>query len=184
MNIGFFLRKIRKERYHTLKDVALHVGLTPSLVSQIENGKTSPSLSSLDALLKYYKISLSDFFKQMEQKDHIYVPKAEVETIDYESTGARLSLLASKLHKNVIESYIVELLPAAKIDLHTSAIKNEGERFVYILSGSLEAAVENEIILMSKGDSLNFKSHLPCRLCNLSVSENCKILITGTPDIF
>jgi len=183
MNVGFFLKKIRKEHYHTLKDVAANVGLTSSLVSQIENGKASPSLNSLEALLKYYKISISDFFKQMEQKDHIYVSKANVETISYDNAGVHLSLLASKLHQNVIESYSVELMPAAKIDIKIPALKNEGERFIFIMTGSAEVLINNEKLFMSNGDSLNYKSHLHCAIFNVSAVENCELLLIGSPSI-
>ncbi len=184
MDIGFFLKKIRNERKCTLKDVADGINLTPSLVSQIENGKTSPSLNSLDALLKYYKISLSDFFKQVEQKDYIYVSKTEIETIKNEITGVYLSLLASKLQNNSIESYIVELLPTVKIDVVITTFKKQGERLIYILNGSAEISLDNEKLLMNKGDSLNFKSYVKCSIFNASSIDFCKLLISGTPNIF
>ncbi len=184
MDIGFFLKKIRNEKAYTLKNVAAGANLTSSLVSQIENGKTSPSLNSLDALLKHYKVSLSDFFKQVEQKDYIYVSKANIETIKNEVSGVYLSLLASKLQNNTIESYFVELLPNAKIDVVITASKNKGERLIYILNGSVEIALDEEKINMNTSDSLNFKSYLKCSIFNASSVATCKLLITGAPNIF
>lgn len=184
MNIGFFLKRIRTERDYTLKDVAAGVNLTSSLVSQIESGKSSPSLNSLDALLRYYKVSLSDFFKQVEQKDYILVTKVQIETIKNNVSGVNLSLLASKLENNAIESYFVEMLPTAKIDVVITVSKKRGERLLYMLNGSAEITLADEKLQMNAGDSLNFKSYLPCSVFNFSPSEVCSFLITGSPNIF
>ena len=184
MNIGVLLKKIRKEKSLTLRDVAQNTTLTASLISQIETGKTSPSLNSLSALLKYYKTSASDFFKQVEQKDYIYVSSTELETIKNKSSGIGLSLLASKLKNNVTESYIAELPPNAKIDVISTEPETKGERLIYILSGNLEASLNGKAISMSAGDSLIFESYLKCSISNKSSVEKSKLLITGEPNIF
>jgi len=184
MDIGFFLKKIRSEQAYTLNNVAAGANLTSSLISQIENGKTSPSLNSLDALLKYYKVSLSDFFEQVEQKDYIYIPKSDIETIKNEGAGVCLSLLASKLQNNTIESYFVELLPIARIDVAIALSKNESERLIYVLSGSTEIVLDKEKIQMNDGDSLNFKSYIKCSIFNTSLVDICRLIIMGAPNIF
>jgi len=184
MDIGFFLKRIRGERGYTLKEVAAGVGLTPSLVSQIENGKASPSLNSLNAILKYYKMELADFFKQVEQKDYIFVSKTEVETIKNEASGVSLSLLASKLQNNAIESYLVHLMPNSKAVVIPAFSKKHGERTVCVLNGEAEVSLDDETIHMDKGDSLNFKSYLKCCVLNISLIEICELLITGAPGIF
>ena len=50
--IGFQLRRERRVRGLRLKDVADKAGLSQSLISKIENNKTSPSLSTLHRVAK------------------------------------------------------------------------------------------------------------------------------------
>lgn len=186
MNIGFFLKKIRKEKHITLNEVAKSTNLTASLLSQIENGKTSPSLNSLEALLRYYRVNISDFFRQVEQKEYIFVKNTDAESIYNQDTGINLTLLASKLEDNVLESYIVEIDPLRRISSETISRELQGERFIYVISGAASASLQGreETISLEPGDSLNFKSYVSCILNNLSASEKCKLIISGNPPIF
>jgi transcriptional regulator with XRE-family HTH domain len=185
MNIGFFLKKIRKEKHFTLNEVAKSTNLTASLLSQIENDKTSPSLNSLEVLLKYYKVNISDFFKQVEQKSHIFIKAAEKETLVNTSAGVKLSLLASKLENNVLESFSVYLSPASSITAARLKPDISGERFFYMISGSAVVKLnEDNEYRMSPGDSLNFKSYVACVIKNDSQSEDCEFLLIGNPPIF
>jgi len=184
MNIGFFLKKIRTEKGLTLKNVAQKIKLTASLVSQIENEKASPSLSSLEAILKYYSINISDFYKQIEQKELLFLPDSEAETLEIKNAGLKLKLLASKLANNSLEAYIVEMFVDAKISVETTDIALNGERLIYIMSGEAETKVEEDIYLMKKGDSINFKSFLKCVISNKKRNETCRFIIEGTPHLF
>jgi len=184
MNIGFFLKKIGKEKHITLNEVAKSTNLTASLLSQIENGKTSPSLNSLEALLRYYRVNISDFFRQVERKEYIFVKNTEVESIYNEDTGVNMTLLASKLEENVLETYIVEIDPLKQLSAEIINREIPGERFIYIMAGAVEAALPDTTLTLETGDSLNFKSYVSCMLKNLSTADKCKFLISGNPPIF
>lgn len=184
MNIGFFLKKIRKEKHFTLNEVAKSTNLTASLLSQIENDKTSPSLNSLETLLKYYKVNISDFFKQVEQKSHIFVRAGETETLENRETGFSLTLLASKLENNVLESFRLSLVPGSSVA--TAKIKPDvnGERFVYGLKGAVIACLNGDSeYRIEPGDSLNYKSYVSCVFKNDS-PETCEFVLSGNPPVF
>ncbi|EKD69090.1 MAG: transcriptional regulator, XRE family [uncultured bacterium] len=185
MNIGFFLKKIRKEKHFTLNEVAKSTNLTASLLSQIENDKTSPSLNSLETLLKYYKVNISDFFKQVEQKSHIFIKNIETETLEDANLGVRLTLLASKLENNVLESFVVSLNPGSSISSAKLKPDLSAERFLYILKGSAAASLTGDLeYRMVPGDSLNFKAYVSCVIKNDSPSEELQFLVSGNPPIF
>lgn len=185
MNIGFFLKKIRKEKHFTLNEVAKSTNLTASLLSQIENDKTSPSLNSLETLLKYYKVNISDFFKQVEQKSHIFIRSVETETLEDVNSGVKLTLLASKLENNVMESFAVALNPGSSISSAKLKPDISGERFIFILKGSAVVALTGNIeYRMVSGDSLNFKAYVSCVIKNDSPSEELQFLVCGNPPVF
>jgi len=184
MIIGSFLKKIRTEKGLTLNEVAKNTNLTASLLSQIENDKTSPSLGSLETLLVFYKVNISDFFKQVEQKNIVYIPSSEAETISCKELGVKLTLLASKLERNTLESYRVQMEPGASADLCKFERNFNGERFIYALSGEIETVFEEGSFAMKVGDSINFKTHIACKINNVSKNTTAAFLLSGTPPTF
>ncbi|MGE5632676.1 MAG: helix-turn-helix domain-containing protein [Caulobacteraceae bacterium] len=53
----------RKSRSLTLKELSCRIGVTPSFISDIENGKKTPSLETLGKLSEALGIPLFEFFK-------------------------------------------------------------------------------------------------------------------------
>ena len=182
MDIGSSLKKIRLNKEYTIKEVAQRINVSPSLLSQIENGKITPSLQSLEELLKFYAINFSDFFKQVEQKKYIYVMEADTESMENADHGFKLTLLASKLQNNALESFIVDLSSGASLELAKLDDKINGERIIYGMSGVVETVLDDESFIINKGDSINFKSYVLCKIVNNSPHE-AKILISGMPPL-
>ena len=58
LDVGSELRRVRESRKLSLRTVASAVGVSASLLSQVETGKTQPSVSTLYALVTYLGISL------------------------------------------------------------------------------------------------------------------------------
>lgn len=56
-NIGDRIRSIRKERHITQKDITNAIGIGQSTLSDIENGRNSPSYETIVALSNFFKVS-------------------------------------------------------------------------------------------------------------------------------
>ncbi len=181
MDIGQQLKKIRTDQARTLAEVADAIGLTASSLSQIENNKMNPSIQSLEALLKYYRMPLSEFFRQMERADFLVVRSADIETIRTQR-GILISLLASKLRDNVLESYDIELQPESRVIVKTISEPFNGERFLLVRSGTICCMLNRSEVRMSAGDSVNFKSHLPCEIRN-DAAAPATIFINGSSPV-
>lgn len=184
MDIGICLKKIRLDRKLTLQDVSGKLNMTASLLSQIENGKITPSLHSLDELLKFYAVNFSEFFRQVEQRKFIVVRRPDIETMPSTIPGVTLSLLASKLQNNALETYIVDMQGGAGIDVATVKPEINGERVIYVLAGSFEVSLDGaDIPPLGQGDSLNFKAYARCRV-QCAGSAPGIFLIAGLPPLF
>ena len=181
MDIGALLKKIRTEQKLTLSDVALAVSLTPSSLSQIENSKISPSIATLESVLAFYRVPMSDFFRQIEQSNIIITRQEDVESIET-AQGVFVSLLASKLQHNTLESYRILLLPGNSIRVKALPPERNGERFLVVIEGSAKVIIEDSVSCLKKGDSINFKAHIQCSVKNDSADE-CDFFINGTPSI-
>ena len=66
--IGIQIRIYRKQMEITVSDLSKMTGLSTGMLSKIENGNTSPSLSTLQTLSNTLSIPLTSFFKQFEEK--------------------------------------------------------------------------------------------------------------------
>lgn len=183
MNIGPYLKQLRLDKGYTLNDVSATVGMSASFLSQIENMKLSPSLDSLDKLLSFYAVNLSDFFRQVEQRRVIIVKSEETQTFDVSGGAIRLSLLASKLQNNSLETFIVKFFKNSAT-INTAVLPKEinGERLVYILKGTLLVRLEDEApVILSQYDSINFKSYIPCSIS--ASGGEAELLISGMPPL-
>ena len=182
MDIGSSLKKIRLHKEYTITEVAQRINISVSLLSQIESGKITPSLQSLEELLKFYAVNFSDFFRQVEQKKYIYVRESEAETMVNADHGVKLTLLASKLQNNALESFIVDLSSGADMQLARLDDEINGERILYGISGTVETLLDGESFTINKGDSINFKSYVSCAIINNS-PHDAKIFISGLPPL-
>ena len=64
--VGRRMRFLRQEKKLTLRQLATRVGVSPSLLSKIEIGSSSPSLFTIYKVAKSLQINLKDFFEGIE----------------------------------------------------------------------------------------------------------------------
>lgn len=183
MNIGTYLKQLRLEKGYTLNEVAHKLNMTASFLSQLENMKLSPSLESLEKILSYYAVNLSDFFWQIEQKRFIIVRKGDEKPLDIQEEGIVLIPLASKLQNNSLETVIVKFTGSAAIETAVLPKEINGERVIYIMNGKVTINIDKETPTeLISGDSINYKSYVPCKLITFNGDE-AEVIISGMPPI-
>ncbi|HEX6365568.1 MAG TPA: helix-turn-helix transcriptional regulator, partial [Agromyces sp.] len=64
LDVGSELRRVRESQKLSLRTVASAVGVSASLLSQVETGKTQPSVSTLYALVNYLGMSLDGLLRK------------------------------------------------------------------------------------------------------------------------
>lgn len=62
MTIGSKIKILRVAREQTLKDVHLGMGISVSFLSDIENGRTNPSVEMLQKIARHFKVPVKSFF--------------------------------------------------------------------------------------------------------------------------
>ncbi|HOT47348.1 MAG TPA: helix-turn-helix domain-containing protein [Spirochaetota bacterium] len=184
MEIGAYLKKLRKEKNYTLNDVATKTKMSASLLSQLENDKASPSLNSLQVLLRFYGVGLSAFFNQVEKNDYLIVKSRDAETFSSKSEKVTLTFLASKLQNTKNVSYKVQLEPQSEIVIAQLDDEIQGERFMYIMSGSVEIIInKKEKFILHTDDSIICRSFVSFKVLNPGQRVS-KLIVTGTPPLF
>lgn len=66
MKLGSELRRLRKRRDLTLSEVGKETELSVSFLSDVERGRTKPSLDTLEKLAACYRVSVNDMLKETE----------------------------------------------------------------------------------------------------------------------
>jgi len=172
------IREMRKERGFSLRVLADISGLNVNTLSLIENGRTSPSVSTLTHLSEALKVPLSTFFISGESKKHVIFTPASEKTETWIGNNQMVNL-ARDLAGNSIHPLLVTLNPG--MGSGERMIVHTGHEFVYCLQGSLRYQIEEEEYLLSEGDSLVFESHRSHRWQN-NGEDTTRILLIICPD--
>jgi transcriptional regulator with XRE-family HTH domain len=182
IDVGGRLRQLREKRDLSLRALSEKSGLAINTLSLIENGKSSPTVSTLLQIAVALEIPVTSFFETETPKSNIaYVrhdrrPQAAFEHGILEDLGSGSSI-------QVVEPLVVTL------ELNASSgsqdIGHTGYEFVFCLEGQIAYTIEGHTYLLETGDSLLFEAHLPHRWKNKSSVKSRFILIfypTVNPD--
>lgn len=169
--IGQEIRKHRLRANMTIVALAQRAGLSKGMMSKIENGQTSPSLSTLAALADSLGIPLSVLFSSLDaSRDVSCVPAGEGLIIDRRGTraGHVYELLGHGVRGPVgMEPYMITL--SAGSEPHAE-FQHEGVEFIHMLSGRLIYRHGDNRFELAPGDSLFFDAiapHGPAQLLDL-----------------
>jgi transcriptional regulator with XRE-family HTH domain len=158
VDVGQCLRNLRTDRGLSIRSLAEQSGLNVNTLSLIENGKTSPSVSTLQQLATALEVPITAFFETNIPKNNISFLKAGHRPLVAFARGTMEDLGAGlTLHGG--QPFIVTLEPNA--DSGPTPIVHTGHEFVYCLEGLLSYKIEDRTYLLEPNDSLLFEAHLP-----------------------
>jgi transcriptional regulator with XRE-family HTH domain len=162
VSIGRRARLLRQRLQLTATDLAAQAGLAPGMLSKIENGGTSPSLSTLRALARALNVPMTSFFADFEEKrDCSYVHAGQGVLIERRGTkaGHRYELLGHSLSGDiVVEPYLITLSEDAE---PYTQFQHDGMEFIYMLSGKVAYRHADKLYPMGPGDALFFDAAAP-----------------------
>jgi len=183
--IGRKVRALRQGLDVTLADLARSAGLSLGMLSKIENGQTSPSLSTLKALAQALNVPISIFFQDFEERrDCSFVPAGQGVRIDRRGTraGHVYELLGHSLRSATkVEPFLITIDDGG--EPHPS-FQHPGHEFIYILSGRLIYRHGDTRYEMGPGDALFFDAlapHGPEALPELP-ARYLSIIVTPPPE--
>lgn len=165
--IGAGLRRLRRARRLSLVDLAARTNLSIGFLSQIERGKSSPTLRALAGVADALGVGLGDLFPAAEpagdQTATIMRGQARSELQLWRS-GIRKQLLTPQTEGAKLNLYLVEMEPGASTgdELYT----HHGEEAGLVTQGAMLLGVESESWTLQVGDSFRFLSSRPHRFAN------------------
>lgn len=158
--LGHQIRSMRRQQDLSVADLASAAGISNGMLSKIENGGISASLSTLQAISTALQVPLSSLFASFEERqDCSFVRAGEGLTIERRGTkvGHVYHLLGHVLRGDVVvEPYLITLRENAAP--HTSFC-HAGIEFIHMLKGEVQYRHGADLYDLREGDSLMFDSN-------------------------
>jgi transcriptional regulator with XRE-family HTH domain len=162
--IGKEVKSYRQAQDITVAELAKSTGLSIGMLSKIENGITSPSLTTLQALATALEVPITAFFRRFEETRGAVHVKAgeglEIERVGTRS-GHQYNLLGHITGNNsgvVVEPYLIELSTEADV---FPTFQHDGTEFLYMLEGKINYRHGDSSFTLLPGDSLFFEADAP-----------------------
>jgi transcriptional regulator with XRE-family HTH domain len=178
-DIGARLRAAREAKGLSLRGLATALGISPSLLSQVETGKTQPSVSTLYALVNHLGVSLDGLLGTGAPpaaprtaplddlpSDDVVQRAIDNPIIDMEN-GVRWERLAVG-PGSLVDPLIVSYTPDGGSSVDGRLMRHAGIEYGYLLEGELTLRLDFETYTIRAGDSLCFDSIRPHVYQNLS----------------
>ncbi len=171
--IGSEVREFRRQQNMTVAELSKSANVSTGMLSKIENGITSPSLSTLQALSKALQVPVTAFFRRFEEaREATHVQAGKGLKIERRGTraGHQYELLGHSAGKNIVaEPYLISLTEQSDV---FPLFQHGGIEFIYMLQGEVSYRHGNSTYELSPGDSLFFDAdvpHGPDALTNLPI---------------
>ncbi|WP_349902267.1 helix-turn-helix domain-containing protein [Parafrigoribacterium humi] len=171
-SVGARLREARTLRRLSLRSLAQSLGVSASLISQVETGKTQPSVSTLYAMATHLGLSLDELLGGAPAGTHAAtrpdrtaatvpnVQRASDNAVLEMENGVRWEHLASE-PGGPGDAVLVTYQPGGSSSVEGKLMRHSGIEYAYILEGSLTLQLEFETHVLGPGDSLQFDSIRP-----------------------
>lgn len=183
--IGLQVKALRLRRELTVAEAARLVGLSPGMLSKIENGSASPSLATMHALSRAFNVPMTSLFERFEEKhDCCYTRRGSGLRIESRGSavGHQYQLLGHGIGRDIsVAPYLISMTDESEV---FPVFQHEGVEFIHMLEGEVRYQHGNRQYHLRPGDSLFFEAHAshgPAELVKLPIRFLAIICQSGTP---
>lgn len=168
--LGKELKKLRKDKKMTLKELSGRSGLSISFISQIERDLKTLTFTSLKKISEALDVNVNFFFDDNQTGP-----------VDASSLNGNFSYkdLSGDIENPIFTPAVVELKAG---ETQHSPYTHRGQEFIYVLSGSLEVIISGEQKTLETGESIHIDSKVEHEWYNDS-AETTKILLVSSNSI-
>jgi transcriptional regulator with XRE-family HTH domain len=185
-DLGRQLRQLRLRKKIALVDLGKHTGLSPSLLSQLENGKMIPTLATLVRIAMVFDVGLDHFFGDKRGKKLFSVVRAQErmrfpERPDVPAPAYFFECLTFATQGRGLQVYLAEFPRRARAEGNEHF--HDGTEFLFVLEGSLTIRYQGEDHELGTGDSVLLDSSEPHSYRGAGRTGARAIVVTVAPRI-
>ncbi len=175
--LGERIRRLRLARDLTLRQVGERAGVSPTHLSEIERGKTSPTVGALARIARALGEDTSRLIESGSGPTVVVTRRSE-RILSLDGGGALHSFSAS------IDPCD---LTVAEIDIPAGGVSprqaDRGEEFILVLEGGVELTLDDERHLLGEGDAIHYAASRPHRIRNGGSTVARLLWVTSPPAV-
>ncbi len=177
-NLGSKIKKARRKKQLTLRELGKKTGLSNAFLSQLERNIVSPSIRSLRKIGASLGVKVSSFFEDEGKKDFLLIRKDKRKRFSWNDTKAHCQVLASGMLNLQMEPLLITLAPGGETGERVNS--HEGEEFGIVLKGEIQLLLNNKEYIMRKGDSVYYHSLNAHKIINTGKAKADILLVIFT----
>lgn len=198
-NIGLRIKNRRQELGLTQKEVAKKTGLSPAFLSQVEHGKVSLTINSLESVAAALETHIIHLISEDTSVTPVHRPGVEKPTegrpafdpVKTPLNRSRLLLPASNMMFELLTpstnrkfvAYKQKLMP--KVIYIASRLSEPTDQVIYVMSGKLQVGLMSGDYVLHADDSIYYNdSDKLMRLVNMSDDEDVVFIVVISPPVY
>ena len=170
--LGQRLKACRNEAGLTLKAMEARAGVSATHISEIERGKTSPTIGALEKMARALDRDLTYFLETEELDEITHQRPFEREWVYAPQEGPggphRFMNLGTGIPGSRLNAFRLELRAGSR---QTDELQSESDNVFLVERGQVRFDVEEESFTLDEGDSLHLRGGVPYRFVNVGDGE-------------
>ncbi|MBS5787877.1 MAG: helix-turn-helix transcriptional regulator [Clostridioides difficile] len=155
--IGENLNRIRNNKKLSLEEVSNFTGVSKSMLGQIENGKTNPTVSTLWKISTGLKVPFSSFIEK-QFCDYEFVDVKKISHISENNDKMRIYPVFPFDSKKNFEILVIDLDKNCK---HISPKHDDGvEEYIMVTDGKLKITLYDKEVILEKGCCIRYTANV------------------------
>jgi transcriptional regulator with XRE-family HTH domain len=176
--IGERIKHFRLAKKMTLKEIEARSGVSATHISEIERGKSSPTVGALTRIAKAMGSEASYFVESDELPRVSFIRAGKRRRFRFVEPPVAIESISGVIPQSNMSVMLMAWETGA---VATGEInRHEGEELILVKKGILEVYVENERHILKEGDALHYHASNPHRIENIGDSI-CEALVATVP---
>ncbi len=161
--IGSALRGLRESKGLTAKELAGNSRISAAMISRIENGQVSPSISTLKALADTLEVPIVSLFRETTSSGHVdytHVKAGEGLVSIRQIDDHKHEFVNLAFHTRRDLQFETRMVTLVRQDANPPTYVGHGVVYLYVLEGEAVYVYGQAEILLETGDSLSIDAEL------------------------
>jgi transcriptional regulator with XRE-family HTH domain len=152
--LGQRIRALRGERHLQQRQLAEKAGLTPSMVSQIESGRLTPSLHTLGKLAGALGVPIGSLFESAPNGRLHVTRRSAYPVVSFDGSSEQWQVLGAGLFQGKIRAVVSTLGPRGRSMNTDKVVIEPGQmKLFYVLEGRVALHYNGDVHRLEAGDS-------------------------------
>ncbi|MEJ7634301.1 XRE family transcriptional regulator [Aeromicrobium sp.] len=179
LELGARIRKFRKMRRLSLRELGGTVQVSAGFLSQLERGEANASVSTLRRIAGALGLAVADLFEGTE-RNHAQVHR-KGDRPKLKAADGMTKYLLSRPPLHHIEVYQADFVPGASTGAR--ALRHgSSQEFLVVMHGDVELELGDKRFALHEGDSIEYESSTPHRVVNTGDDDAAVLWIISPPD--